>query len=167
MKHEDVLYGHWARVREALQTTGAIGLDAPMTTGDVATIVVEALRSQLMNDTAYLTMLLHEGALASGWYTTLLAMTRMAIDNGYAAVLKPLDSPVDGDGWKLSWVLLIELPEGQVSWRLTQEQAKQFNAIVPFGHEGRLSEEARDWDGHDREVKYARLTRFAQRERKR
>lgn len=159
MDHTDKLYTHWVRVRDALQST--LSPDElqhmPRTCGDLAVFAIEALRPQLMNDTAEMTRLLHVGATEAGWGVTLRAFARMALDAGYRVNLTKLHQPAESrDGWALTHALLVELPTGQVSWRLTEEQARDYEALSWSTFDG-------GWDGHARDEKYASLNRFAER----
>lgn len=167
MNANDPLYPAWCKVREALQSdTRYLGLQHPKTTGDLADIVVAALRAELTNDTTEMTRRLHVGAAEAGWNSTLLAFARMALDAGYPCALRELDKPQSRDGWALTHALLIGLPwpSAQVSWRLTFEQAKEMMYIgVPVG--GAI-DDLPVWDRHDRIVKYFRLEQFAKRDRR-
>lgn len=51
------------------------------------------------------------------------------------------------DGW--NWVVIIDLPTGQVSWHIHDDEIPQFAHLAP--HQGRA------WDGHTAEEKYQRL----------
>ena len=171
MTADDDLYPHWLRVREALQLAMPEWLRrlVPLTdktTGETATLVVEALRAELTNDTVELTKRLHVGAAEAGWNTTLLAFVRMALDHGYFVGLRALVHTQSRDGWALTHALLIELPgapEGgsmQVSYRLTDDQTEEIRrslGVEPGPHY---------FDGHSRREKYTRLERFANRPRR-
>ena len=159
MDHTDPLYTHWVRVRDVLQST--LSPDElrrmPRTCGDLAVFVIEALRPQLANDTAEMTRLLHVGAREAGWGVVLRAFARMALDAGYRVKLTKLHQPAESrDGWALTHALLVELPTGQVSWKLTEEQARDYEALSWSTFDS-------GWDGHLRDEKYARLKRFAER----
>ena len=159
----DDLYPHWVRLRDALQST--LSPDElrrmPRTCGDLAVFAIEALRPQLANDTVEMTRLLHVGATEAGWDVTLRAFARLSLDAGYPVKLTKLHQPAESrDGWALTHALLVELPTGQVAWRLTKEQALYFAGFAVA-----LSWSTFDggWDGHARDEKYASLKRFAER----
>lgn len=165
MTYLSPLYPHWLKVRDVLQSSmpPEIRSQLPATTrcSDLATTIVEALRPQLTNDTVELEKRLHVGAAEAGWDMMLLAFARTLLDSKwgtYRCAIVTLDKPQSRDGWTLSHALLVNLPTGQVSWRLTAAQAEAMNAIgVPTGGA------SGGWvfDGHTREVKYERLRKYA------
>lgn len=158
VRHDDVLYPHWLKVRTVLQGSE---YDHTKTWGDTADAIIDALRAELTNDTVELTKRLHDGAAAAGWDVVLRAFVTMAFELGYTCVLERLESEATRDGWRLTHALLIELPPGQVSWRVTDAEAAalSFRCYVPFS-------DRHTWDGHTREEKYKRLEQFS-RERRR
>lgn len=53
------------------------------------------------------------------------------------------------DDWR--WIIVIDLPTGQVSWHIHDDE------ISLFSH---LQEGVNSWDGHDNKEKYKRIRRF-------
>lgn len=158
VRHDDVLYPAWLKVRTVLQGSE---YDYTKTCGDIADAIVEALRKQLTNDTTELTKRLHDGAAAAGWDVVLRAFVALAHDSGISCVLERLESEATRDGWRLTHALIVELPTGQVSWRVTDAEAAalSFRCYVPFS-------DRHTWDGHTREEKYKRLEQFSRMRRR-
>jgi len=73
---------------------------------------------------------------------TVLAFAKLADDVGYPVGVLPSDD----DGW---FVLLIDLPQGQVSWHIPGEEL----VGVWYPYCGK-------WDGHDLQEKRARMNKY-------
>lgn len=78
----------------------------------------------------------------------LVLLARLAIENGYTVGIG-IDEEKP-DIWK--YVLYIDLPTGQVSWHILENELPWFS-FVP-GYE-------KIWDGHSRKEKYLRLLKYA------
>lgn len=159
MHHENPLYPHWLKVREVLQELGCYA-PGTVTTGDVASRVIEALRPALTNDTTPLYGRLHQDARDAGWVNVLFAFARACLNAGYHCALRERD----GQPAPFTDVLLIQLPSGQVSFSVSEEEARRLIAMGVTDlspDDAKSPGQAYRWDGHTREEKYERLRDFA------
>jgi hypothetical protein len=78
----------------------------------------------------------------------LVLLARWALEQGY-----PVGIGIDQEKpaiWQ--YVLYMDLPSGQVSWHILENELEWFSFLPDY---------ADDWDGHDRDEKYARVLRYA------
>ncbi|MFW5782736.1 MAG: hypothetical protein ACOCWO_05555 [Candidatus Muiribacteriaceae bacterium] len=72
---------------------------------------------------------------------------KLALENGLRAGIRRHPKP-DSDK---SYVVIIHLPTGQVSWHIRECEVEMFDF---------LEEDDIPWDGHDRKEKYRRLNEY-------